>query len=84
MLHKTTPTPVCCSLRLRVCFFVLTVCVSPVACFCAATGGILLGLVVAAVVAATVLTSKAPGPETLQSVSSRGASWVLRAGVCVG
>ena len=33
-------------------------------------GGILLGFVIAAVVAATVLGAKAPGPETLQSVSS--------------
>lgn len=32
-------------------------------------GGVLLGVVVVAVLAATVLTSKAPGPETLQSVS---------------
>jgi hypothetical protein len=33
------------------------------------TGGILLAVVIAAVVAATVLEFKAPGPETLQSVS---------------
>jgi hypothetical protein len=31
-------------------------------------GGVLLGVVVVAVLAATVLTSKAPGPETLQTV----------------
>jgi hypothetical protein len=32
-------------------------------------GGILVGFVIAAVVAATVLGAKAPGPETLQTIS---------------
>jgi hypothetical protein len=36
-------------------------------------GGILVGFVIAAVVAATVLGAKAPGPETLQTVSQSSA-----------
>jgi hypothetical protein len=39
------------------------------AAVCVRAGGVLLGVVVVAVLAATVLTSKAPGPETLQTVS---------------
>jgi hypothetical protein len=34
-------------------------------------GGIVVAVVIAAVVAVTVLETKAPGPETLQSVSSQ-------------